>query len=220
MELSEEDKDLFEQVAKFLSGKIRQKNKKEEEHKARVNYLIGKFGFEFFKRYLMKKIREMGTAGPRFMYKARLNEMGELMDLNRKYRERLVHPLIYDLVDEIPDINFAFFVGANVPEDRLLPFDHFQDVPQRGEQCTDEEDESEFVVVKKEKEEEEEKKEEEQNGEDDEYGPQSMSISEDQEWEQNEEDEDYCEESDEYSSPAPTKRRKVNHDDSFIDDEE
>jgi hypothetical protein len=146
--LTEKEKDFINDVAMFLSGRIKQKCKKEEIHKRKVHYLINRLGLKRFKVLIMRKIREIGKAGPKFMYRALLDVNKQMIELNTKYREELVNPLLYDAIEAIPDINFASFVGANIPEDRLLPFDIFSLPPKDKEEDVEmEEDEMEDVEM-------------------------------------------------------------------------
>jgi len=116
--ITEKDFELFEEVAKFLSGRIRNKSKKEMQNRAKMEYLIRRFGYIRFQELLMAEIREIGEAGPSFMYRANLNIKSQMMELNRKYREKYVNPRLYNVVDTIPATNFAYSIGATISEDQ------------------------------------------------------------------------------------------------------
>lgn len=123
--ITEKDIQLFEEVAKFLSGRVRHKSKKETQNRAKIDHLIRRFGYKKFRELLMEKIREIGEAGPGFMYRANLDIKSQMMELNKRLREIYVNPRLYDAVDTMPAINFSSFIGASVPENQLLPFSHF-----------------------------------------------------------------------------------------------
>ncbi len=213
--LTETEKDYIDAVAMFLSGRIKQKSQKEEAHKRRVHYLIDRLGYKRFKKLVMRKVREIGVAGPCFMYRCRLDVKRQLLDLNEHYRRRLVNPIIYDAIESIPDINFASFVGADIPEAELIHFDvrdmQFQDVQEENEEVQDEDEEVKVKVELPPKE-----KEEMESSQDD-GELQDMEIDNDIEVKVEKLQEEEMESSDESTEEVLKKKRKTRYDEEFVD---
>ena len=121
--LTKIEKNFLRDVSMFLSGRIRGKGKNEEVHNRKVDYLVRNLGCERFMELLMKEIRKIGEAGPCFMHRALLEINRQLLEINERYRREFVNPRLYDAIEAIPAINFAYYVGANIPKDQLVPFD-------------------------------------------------------------------------------------------------
>ena len=205
--LTEIEEDYINDVAMFLSGRIKQKSQKEEAHKRKVHYLIDRLGYKRFKKLVMRKVREIGVAGPCFMYRCRLDVKRQLLDLNEHYRRQLVNPIIYDAIESIPDINFASFVGADIPEAELI---HFDARDMRFQEDVQEEDEVEVKLEKLPKESEDDGELQDMEVDED---PRDMEVI--NKLPPKEKEEMYS--SDESSEEVPKKKRKPRYDEDFVD---